>query len=80
MVRARLAGADDTPADGDRAGAAGADDTAADGEAELPAAPVLAAGVDGLLDADAATAMTTIAPAAMSPLTSLCRAGQDLRR
>ena len=57
---------------------AAADDTAAVGDAELPAAPVSETVVDGLFDADA-TAMTTSAPNAMSAVSTLCRAGQDLR-
>jgi hypothetical protein len=59
---------------------AAAEDAAADGDVELPAAPVSAAVVDGLFDADVtATMMTTSAPNAMSPESTLCRAGQDLR-
>lgn len=61
---------------------AGADDTAADGDAGLLAAVVLsAAGVDGLFDEDAAAAMMAIAtaPTAMNALSTLCRAGHDLR-
>lgn len=54
-----------------------ADDTAAD--VELPAAPVSEAVVDGLFEADAAAAMTTSAPNAMSPVSTLCRAGQGFR-
>jgi hypothetical protein len=57
---------------------AAADDTAADGEVELAAALMSEAVVDGLLDVDA-TAMMTSAPNAMSPVSTLCRAGQDLR-
>jgi hypothetical protein len=55
-----------------------ADDKAADGDAELPAALVSAAFVDGLFDVDATT-MTMSAPNEMSPVSTLCRAGQDLR-
>ena len=77
MLGAELAGADDLAGEDDLAGA---DDTAADGDAALPAAAVFAVGVDGLFEADAATAMMTIAAAAMRPLSSLCRAGQDSRR
>jgi hypothetical protein len=55
---------------------AAVDDTAAD--AEPPAAPVSEAVFDGLFEADA-TAMMTSAPNAMSPVSTLCRAGQDLR-
>ena len=58
---------------------AAADDTAADGDVELPAAPVSEAVVDGLFDADATATMTTSAPNAMSPESTLCRAGQGLR-
>ena len=58
---------------------AAADDTAADGDAELLGAPVFAAGVEGLLDADAATMITLSAPSAISPVSTLCRAGQDFR-
>jgi len=58
-----------------------ADDNAADGDggAKVLAAPVSEAGVDGLFDADAAAAMTTSAPNAMSPLSTLWRTGHDLR-
>ena len=77
MLGAELAGADDVAGADDLAGA---DDTAADGDAVLPAAAVFAVGVDGLFEADAATATMTIAAAAMRPLSSLCRPGQDLRR
>ena len=56
---------------------AAADDNAADGDAELPAALVSEAGADGLFDS-VATMMTTSAPNAMSPVSTLCRAGQDL--
>jgi hypothetical protein len=56
-----------------------ADDTAADGDAELLAAPVSATGVEGLFDTDAATMITMNAPAAISPVSTLCRAGQDFR-
>jgi hypothetical protein len=58
---------------------AAADDSAADADAELPAAPVSEAVVDGLFEADVAAPMTTSAPNAMSPVSTLCRAGQDLR-
>jgi hypothetical protein len=58
---------------------AAADDTAADGDAELLAAPVSAAGVEGLFDADAATMITISAPSAISPVSTLCRVGQDFR-
>jgi hypothetical protein len=63
---------------------AAADDTAADGDAavltaEVPTAPVSEAVVDGLFDPDAAAMMTTSAPSAKSPLSTLCRAGQDFR-
>ena len=68
MLGADLAAADDTAAD----------DTAADADAALPATPVFEAVVDGLFDEDA-TAMMTSAPNAMSPVSTLCRAGQDLR-
>jgi hypothetical protein len=74
---AELAAADDT-ADGADAELAAADDTATGADAELPAAPVSEAVVDGLFEADA-TAMMTSAPNAMSPVSTLCRAGQDLR-
>jgi hypothetical protein len=57
---------------------AAADDTAADGEVELAAALMSEAVVDGLFDADA-TAMMTSAPNVMSPVSTLCRPGQDLR-
>jgi hypothetical protein len=77
VLGAELAGADD-PAGADDL--AGADDTAADGDAVPPTAAVFAVGVDGLFEADADTAMMTIAAAAMRALSSLCRAGQDLRR
>ena len=76
MLGAELAGADDVAGEDDLAGA---DDTAADGDAVALAAAVFAIGVDGLLEADADTAMMTIAADAMRPLSSLCRAGQDLR-
>lgn len=62
-----------------RAELAAAEDTAADADAELPAAPVSEAVVDGLFEADAAAPMTTSAPNAISPESTLCRAGQDLR-
>ena len=71
MLGAELGGAEDT-ADGD-------EDTTADGDVEMPTAPVSEAVVDGLFDADAAATMTTSAPNAMSPESTLCRAGQDLR-
>ena len=59
---------------------AAADDGAAAWDAGVLAAVALsAAGVDGLVDEDAATAMMAIAPTAMSPDSTLCRAGQDLR-
>jgi hypothetical protein len=80
---AELAGADDVAGADDLAEAddlAGTDDTAADVDAVPPAAAVFAVDVDGLFEADADTAMMTIAAAAMRPLSSLCRAGQDLRR
>lgn len=38
-----------------------------------------AAGATGLFDEDAAMATMVIAPAVMIPLSTLCRAGQDLR-
>ena len=60
-----------------RAELAAADD--ADADAELPAAPVSEAAVDGVFEADMAAPMTTSAPNAMSPVSALCRAGQDLR-
>jgi hypothetical protein len=59
---------------------AAADDTGADGDVELPAALVSEAVVDGLFDAVATAMMTTTAPNATSPESTLCRAGQDLRR
>ena len=77
MLGAELAGADAVA--GEDALAAG-DDAATDGEAAPSAAAVLAVGVDGLFEADAETAMMTIAADAMRPLSSLCRAGQGLRR
>ena len=83
MLGAELAGTDDAAGADDLAGTddlAAADDTAADGDAVVPAAAVFAVGVDGLFEADADTAMMTIAADAMRPLSSLCRAGQDLRR
>jgi hypothetical protein len=58
---------------------AAAEDTAADGEVEVAAALVSEAVVDGLFDPDAAAMMTTSAPNVMSPVSTLCRAGQDLR-
>lgn len=77
MLGAELAGADDVVGEDDLAGA---DVTAADGDAVPLAAAVSAVVVDGLFEADADTAMMTIAAEAMRPLSSLCRAGQDLRR
>ena len=72
MLGAELAAADD--------GAAAADDGATAGDAGRLAAAVLsAAGVDGLFDEDAATAMMAIAPTAISPESTMCRAGQDFR-
>jgi hypothetical protein len=56
-----------------------ADDTAADGDATLPAAAVYEAVADGLFDADATAMMTTSEPNAISPVSTLCRTGQDLR-
>jgi hypothetical protein len=56
-----------------------ADDTAADGDAELLAAAVSETGVEGLFDADAAAMITISAPTAISPVSNLCRAGQDFR-
>jgi hypothetical protein len=90
VLGAELAAADDTAADGTELAAAdetaadgtelaAADETAADGDAELPADPVSEAVVDGLFDADATAMMTTSAPNATSPVSTLCRAGQDLR-
>jgi hypothetical protein len=91
VLGAELAAADDTAAGADAelpavlvseavlgAELAAADDTAAGADAELPAAPVSEAVVDGLFEADAAAPMTTSAPNAMSPVSTLCRAGQDL--
>jgi hypothetical protein len=91
VLGAELAAADDTAAGADAelpaalvceavlgAELAAADDTAADVDAELPAAPVSEAVFDGLFEADA-TAMMMSAPNAMSPVSTLCRAGQDLR-
>jgi hypothetical protein len=81
VLGAELAGADDAAGADDLAGADDvADDTAADGDAVAPAAAVFAVGVEGSFEADADTAMMTIAADAMRPLSSLCRAGQDLRR
>ena len=89
MLGAELA-ADDTAADADAelpapvseaalgTELAAVEDTAADADAELPATPVSEAVVDGLFEADA-TAMMMSAPNAMSPVSTLCRAGQDLR-
>jgi hypothetical protein len=57
---------------------AAADEAAAGADAELPAAPVSEAVVDGLFEADATATMTS-APNAMSPVSTLCRVGQDLR-
>jgi hypothetical protein len=56
-----------------------ADETAADGDAELLNAPVSAAEVAGLFNADAATMITISAPTVISPVSTLCRAGQDFR-
>jgi hypothetical protein len=56
---------------------AAADDTAADGDAELLTAPVSVTGAEGLFDADAATMITINVPAAISLVSTLCRAGQD---
>jgi len=94
VLGAELAAADDTAADADAelsapvceavvgavlgAELAAADDTAAGADAELPAALVAEAVFGGLFEADA-TAMMTSAPNAMSPVSTLCRAGQDLR-
>jgi hypothetical protein len=58
---------------------AAAEDTAADGDVELPATLVSEAVVDRLFDADVTATMTTSAPNAISPESTLCRAGQDLR-
>ena len=77
MLGAELAAADDTAADGEVELAA-ADDTAADGDTDLPAAPVSEAVVADSFELDATTTMTS-APNAMSPESTLCRAGQDLR-
>ena len=81
MLGAELAAADDTVADGaaDDVAEGAADDTAADGDVEVPAATVSEAVFDGLFDADAAAMMTTSAPNAPSPVSTLCRAGQGLR-
>lgn len=94
MLGAELTAAEDTAADADAelpaaplseavlgAELAAAEDTAADADAdaEPPAAPVSDAVVDGLFEADAAAPMTTSAPNAMIPVSTLCRAGQDLR-
>lgn len=70
VLGARLAAADDAAADDADA------DAAAD--AELPAAAVSAAVFDGLFPADATATMTST-PNAMNPVSTLCRAGQDLR-
>jgi hypothetical protein len=77
-----LAAADDLAADDDLAVAddlAAAVDAAVDGAAEAPAAAVSETVVCGLFDAVAATMMTMSAPNPMSPLSTLCRAGHDLR-
>jgi hypothetical protein len=59
---------------------AAADDGAVAGDAGVLAAVALsAAGVDGLVDEDAATAMMAIAATAMSPESTLCRATQGFR-
>jgi hypothetical protein len=90
VLGAELAAAEDTAVDADAElpaaplseAALGAELAAAedaDADAELPAAPVSEAVVDGLFEADAAAPMTTSAPNAMSPVSTLCRAGQDLR-
>ena len=92
MLGAELAAADGTAAGADTelptapvseavlgAELAAADGTAAGADPELPAAPVSEAVVDGLFEADAAAPMTTSAPNAMSPVSALYRAGQDLR-
>ena len=84
MLGAELAAADDTAADADEelpaapvseamvgAELAAADDTAADVDEELPAAAVFEAVVDGLFEADATAPMTTSAPNAMSPVSTL---------
>jgi hypothetical protein len=73
--------ADDTGADDTAADDTAADDTVADGDVVLTAAPVSEAVVDGLFDpdADAMMMMTTSAPNEMSPVSTLCRAGQGLR-
>ena len=79
MLGAELAAAEDAAADGEAELAAdGEVELAADGEAVLAAALVSEAVVDGLFDADA-TAMMTSAPNTMTPVSILCRAGQDLR-
>jgi hypothetical protein len=78
VLGAELAAADDAAADG-AAGDDAAADGAADGDAELPAALVSKAVADGLFDVDATTLMTMSATNAMSPVSTLCRAGQDLR-
>ena len=87
MLGADLAAAEDTDADGvAELVADGVAELTADGVAELTADGVMAlaaalvseAVVDGLFDADA-TAMMTRAPNAMSPVSTLCLAGQDLR-
>jgi hypothetical protein len=51
----------------------------ADADADLPAARLSETVVDGLFEADATPPMMTSAPNAMSPVSTLCRAGQDLR-
>jgi hypothetical protein len=87
VLGAELAAAEDTAADAEVPAAplfeavlgaelAAAEDTAV--EAGLPAALVSEPVVDGLFEADAAAPMTTSAPNAMSPESTLCRAGQDL--
>jgi hypothetical protein len=54
-----------------RADLAAADDADADADAKLPAAPVSETVVDGLFEADATAPMTTSAPNAMSPVSTL---------
>jgi hypothetical protein len=85
VLGAELAAAEDTDADGVAELAADAvaelaavAELTADGVMALAAALVSEAVVDGLFDADA-TAMMTRAPNAMSPVSTLCLAGQDLR-
>jgi hypothetical protein len=66
---------------------AAADDGAAAGDAGLlagdagllGAVALSAAGVDGLFDVDAATAMMTMAPKAIKPVSTLCRAIHGFR-